>query len=332
MSASANASKDVGIGASTKGGSDGQEIVDCSGPWGRWRDVDAYEEIKDPTRPSVSSATSPNTVPPITPADSPDSRVESTTSQMAGTFLIHHGDTRLGQSPSINRSITHKNRMFGQSHWFNTCILMVRDIIDMIDEHAGGDAYTLFCEMQKCKHLAKVIKARRTPEWPCSITSELPAREVADVLLEIYFSTSETIYRVLHQPSFRKQYEACWEPDAKRDPTFLVLLKLVLAIGSAVYDDKFTLRPMAFRWVYEAETWLANPTLKHRLGFDFYQIYILLLLARERVGSSEDMNWISAGGLYRVAVCTLLLVIIAKTIQNLPCLWQFAQFDMPKSY
>ncbi|PVH92178.1 hypothetical protein DM02DRAFT_620098, partial [Periconia macrospinosa] len=250
------------------------------------------------------SSTSPPRPAEFTPVTTPGSHVETVTRSHAftGTIHIHHGDPRLGQTPVVNRSISHKNRMFGGSHWYTSCAFLMISLITMIDEHLFERTYELVYNMQKCKHLAKLIKARWTPEWPCSIASKLPTREVADVLLEHYFSTVETFYRVLHQPSFRKDYEAVWEPGATPEPTFLVLLNLTLAIGAAVYDDRFTLRSMATRWVYEAETWLTNPTVKHRLNFEYFQISILLLLARELVGVSEDLNWISAGSLLRTAI------------------------------
>ncbi len=47
------------------------------------------------------------------------SDIETTTSPISGTFHIHH-ETRLpGEARIISRSMTHKTRLFGQSHWVN---------------------------------------------------------------------------------------------------------------------------------------------------------------------------------------------------------------------
>jgi hypothetical protein len=101
-----------------------------------------------------------------------------------------------------------------------------------------------------------------------------------------------------------EQYETIWTgtPNSDADKTFFVLVKLIFAIGAASYNGKFTLRTSAIRWVYEAEAWLANPTLKHRLGLQYFQIYCLLLLAREACAVGEDLVWISTGGLFRAAM------------------------------
>jgi hypothetical protein len=199
--------------------------------------------------------------------------------------------------------------MFGQSHWMNYGIVLIRDIGELIeaymhksDDHSEVESTNLHGGMQRCKQLARTIKSQRTPAWPCLPTPDLPSRPVADDLVDCYLRTSERTYRVLHVPSFRKDYEALWVTGTEPEKTFLVQLKLILAIGATTYSPYFHLRPSAIRWVYEAEAWLANPSLKHRLGLQYTQIHILLLIAREMVAVGEDLVWISAGSLLRSAV------------------------------
>ncbi|KAJ5691889.1 hypothetical protein N7462_001312 [Penicillium macrosclerotiorum] len=154
----------------------------------------------------------------------------------------------------------------------------------------------------KCKQLAKIIKARRTPPWPTPVTSDLPPKEVADALVDIYLRTYETIYRVLHIPSFKRDYDALWLPGKIHDTAFLVQLKLIFAIGATMYDDHFTLRTSAIRWVHEAQTWSSEPEFKSRLTIQFLQTSILLLLARESVGVDGSLTWISVGNVMRTAM------------------------------
>ncbi|KAH8434070.1 fungal specific transcription factor domain-containing protein [Aspergillus melleus] len=110
------------------------------------------------------------------------------------------------------------------------------------------------------------------------------------------------MHRILHVPSFRRDYEALWIAEAKPDPGFLVQLKLVFAIGAATYDENFSLRSSAVRWVYEALTWISEPEFKSRLGIQFVQTNILLLIARETIGIGRDSIWVSAGELLRRAM------------------------------
>lgn len=150
--------------------------------------------------------------------------------------------------------------------------------------------------------MAKVIKSRRAPRWPTPPTPDLPPKDVADELVDCYLRTTETVYRILHVPTFRRDYEAVWVSGAEPDTAFLVQLKLVLAIGATTYDENFSLRVSASRWVYEAQTWASEPEFKSRLGIQSLQTNLLLLLARETAGIGGGLTWISAGALLRTAV------------------------------
>lgn len=157
--------------------------------------------------------------------------------------------------------------------------------------------------IDKCKTLGRVIKSQRSPSWPCVPTPELPPKHLADGLVGRYLETIETVYRVLHIPSFKRDYEAIWaKPDTQPETYFLVQLKLVLAIGAVTYDPKFSLRTEATRWIYEAQTYLSEPVFKSRLRIQTVQTRILLLLAMEFVDVSGDSIWISAGSLIRTAI------------------------------
>lgn len=106
----------------------------------------------------------------------------------------------------------------------------------------------------------------------------------------------------MHIPTFRRDYAALWASDTPPNTAFMVQLKLILAIGAAMHDTKFSLRTSAIRWVYEAQTWLSDPAFKSRLNIQTLQISILLLFAREAAGIGEDMVWVSAGSLLRTAI------------------------------
>lgn len=172
----------------------------------------------------------------------------------------------------------------------------------MIDPIINDENSKAVIDMQKCKHLGKMIKERRKPPWPTPLTSDLPPKELADSLVDIYLRTTETIYRVFHIPTFKRDYESVWSAGRSPDSAFLVQLKLTLAIGATMYDDRFTLRRSAIRWVHEAQTWISEPEFKSRLHIQFLQTQILLLLAREFVGVEGSFIWVSAGELIRNAM------------------------------
>lgn len=62
------------------------------------------------------------------------------------------------------------------------------------------------------------------------------------------------------------------------------------------------MRVEATRWVFEAQAWLSIPSFKSRLGIQYLQINILVLLSREFIDVGSELVWISAGSIFRVAV------------------------------
>lgn len=58
------------------------------------------------------------------PVSTPNSSIETISSRLGGTFHIHRESRSLVQPQNIIRSVTHKNRQFGQSHWINIILLV----------------------------------------------------------------------------------------------------------------------------------------------------------------------------------------------------------------
>lgn len=181
-------------------------------------------------------------------------------------------------------------------------ISQFRDLIEILEPALRMRTSSFLASMNKSKVLARVIKKQRTPEWPTVPTKDLPSKPLCDQLLAGYLRTMESVYRVLHIPSFQKDYEDLWQNPTGSSTSFMMLLKLVLTIGATIHDDKFSLRVEATRWVYEAQTWLSSPDFKSRLGVQYLQIGILLLLARQFINVGSELVWITAGSLFRTAV------------------------------
>ncbi|KAH6678168.1 hypothetical protein B0J14DRAFT_316481 [Halenospora varia] len=267
----------------------------------RSEDTDV-ESIKDKIRrleEQLSKATARST--PF-PATSSSTNIETKTSSLGGEFHIEFESRFFGQVQSIPRSTAHKARLFGQSHWINMAILVSEGIFEILEPHIKDDTSKTFTTLYRCKYLSKTIKTRRAPPWPCPPTADLPPKTITDELIDCYLRTIERVYRILHVPTFRKDYEALWLASPEPGSAFLVQLKLVLAIGAVTYDDQFSLRTSAIRWVYEAQTWCSKPKFKSRLSIQSLQTKILLLLAEEIVGVGADPIWTSSGALLRTAV------------------------------
>ena len=161
----------------------------------------------------------------------------------------------------------------------------------------------IYSALERCKQLGRLIKAQR---FPASITLEVgqavPPQSGAFRLVEAYFRTFESVYRILHVPTFWKDYQSYWSNPAGADKSFIIQLQLCMAIGTCFQDDVLHLRQSAAQWIYEAQYWLASPYEKSRMNMAGLQIMCLLHLAREACGVGGDLTWVSLGSTLRTAM------------------------------
>jgi hypothetical protein len=161
--------------------------------------------------------------------------------------------------------------------------------------------------VKKCKEMARVVKAERpiTSYTLPDFKSHMPSRETADQLVQLYFQSFESTYRILHRGFFYKEYEQYWNDPAAAKDSFTLKLLLVLAIGTAFYDDAANgnaLRSFAPQWIYAAQAWLSAPFQKARLNVVGLEVQCLLIIARQSHSLENDFLWTSVGTLMRNAM------------------------------
>jgi hypothetical protein len=108
---------------------------------------------------------------------------------------------------------------------------------------------------------------------------------LCDELVRLYLRTFETVYRILHVPSFRHQYAAFQSDPSAANPIFVAQLLLVCAIGSCLYGGgpdipRYSLHASALRWIAATQAWIASPSEKSRLNLCGLQTQCLLLVAK----------------------------------------------------
>ncbi|GKT59719.1 C6 zinc finger domain-containing protein [Colletotrichum tofieldiae] len=161
----------------------------------------------------------------------------------------------------------------------------------------------LYSDLEKCKRLARVIKARRTPAFSSISTGKsVPSRELADVLIDIYLRTFESIHRIVHIPTFKADYERYWENPSEASDAFVILMQLCMGIGATMYDERFTLRSLAIQWFWEGMFWLITPCEKSKMTITGLQIRCLMHYLRHTANVGCDLSWIGAGALVRTAM------------------------------
>ncbi|KLU82447.1 hypothetical protein MAPG_01519 [Magnaporthiopsis poae ATCC 64411] len=206
------------------------------------------------------------------------------------------------KGPDQSKGRLFKTHYYGQSHWMHIAPLFT--VVTEIFSIPPGHPLAVSERVRKCKSLARLIKSARIRALDEPGNSEIPSREICDQLVAAYMRTFETVYRILHIPTFYRDYHKYWEDPAGRSDAFVNQLKLVLAIGACFHDDAFKMRNLSARWIQEAHSWLLSPltALKSRLVLTTLQTMCLLHLARQTTGSGGDLVWISAGEVVRMAI------------------------------
>ncbi|OAQ97209.1 hypothetical protein LLEC1_05637 [Akanthomyces lecanii] len=195
-----------------------------------------------------------------------------------------------------------KGRYIGQSHWMNIAASFPVELSMLRNqERSQGE---LFQVLHQCKTICQSIKASRLqqPLTLLNIGKDMLPREICDDLVNAYMGTYEGVLRVLHIPTFKKEYAAYWENPLGANEALIVLMQLCMVLGSSVRDRTAALKATTTRWIYEAHIWLILPPEKSRMTLPGIQIMCLLTLAKMTCGVSADLTWVMAGSLLRTAM------------------------------
>lgn len=169
-------------------------------------------------------------------------------------------------------------------------------------------AAEIIASVENCRTLRKRVKqhhyVKAEDPFP-AVMDNMPSQEICDRLVSSYLRTFELVYRVVHIPSFWKQYRKYWEHPQGGSVGFKMKLLLILALGCSVEGDEgivTLVRPYISQWVYIAQWWLTGPTERSTAGLEGLQVYCLLILSRQAhsIGNSGS-NWTLSGSLLHFA-------------------------------
>lgn len=137
------------------------------------------------------------------------------------------------------------------------------------------------------------------------LESLLPTKEEADALITVYLDQFEQVHRIVHIPTFRKEYEKYWEPSSEhRYAAFTALILSMMAVSSCVHTHehlKFigmmsNARHWAERWIKTCDTWSSRQSQKHR-RLIHYQVACLLYLGKRVNTIKKKRFWTGSGAL-----------------------------------
>ncbi|OIW27202.1 hypothetical protein CONLIGDRAFT_633539 [Coniochaeta ligniaria NRRL 30616] len=137
----------------------------------------------------------------------------------------------------------------------------------------------------------------------------LPSKEETDAGVSLYLEQFEQVHRIVHIPSFRREYAKFWDPKETRYAAFTVLVLAILSVTSCICTHsppKFeklvsNAHSRALRWITACEDWEQKQSQKHRRLIN-YQISCLLYLSKRINTVKKKRFWKGAGALVLDAV------------------------------
>ncbi|PYH72901.1 uncharacterized protein BO88DRAFT_172321 [Aspergillus vadensis CBS 113365] len=221
------------------------------------------------------------------------------------------GELAIAAAPPRLHSSSKKMKLFGPTHYMHTM-----DKLQLVGslETRGPQPLCpelkaeLTAQIKELHHLRGSVKAAQSPRLNDPVPdllSTIPSRSVCDELVQCYLRTFESIYRIVHIPSFNKEYQQFWDHPPATPTPFLMKLALILAIGTTFHPQRgkagkeYDTR-LIQTWIYAAQWWLTGPTEKNTFNLDGLQIFCLLILARQ-LGSPGPSLYLSAASLLQTA-------------------------------
>lgn len=133
----------------------------------------------------------------------------------------------------------------------------------------------------------------------------LPSKEETDALVSVYLDQFEQVHRIVHIPTFTKEYAQYWQPGTKqRHAAFTALVLAMMAVASCVHthpDLKFigmmsNARHWAEKWIWAIDSWYTKQSQKHR-RLIHYQVACLLYLGKRVNTIKKKRFWTGSGAL-----------------------------------
>lgn len=160
-----------------------------------------------------------------------------------------------------------------------------------------------------CRKMRETIRTQQTVplgEPVPYLIGTFPERELCDELVDAYLRTFEVMYRILHVPTFHREYEQFWanRSTGQFHPSLRIKLALVFAIGTTFNPARHKnerLCRLAQVWIHAAQWWLTGPSERSVTNVDGAQIACLLVLARQTTSVGTG-SWLFADIAMRVAM------------------------------
>lgn len=161
----------------------------------------------------------------------------------------------------------------------------------------------------KDRKMRTEVREKLALEPDLLLESLLPTKEESDALVTVYLDIFEQLHRIIHIPTFRRDYAKFWDSPETRPPgarraAFTALVLSIMSISCCLYSHptiKFIgmmsdNHSSAVKWVTAVDDWLARQSQKHR-KLIHYQIACLLYIGKRVNTIKKKRFWTGAGAL-----------------------------------
>lgn len=145
-------------------------------------------------------------------------------------------------------------------------------------------------------------------EQELNLFSLLPSRSVTDELVVFYLDRLEHTHRVVHIPSFKRDYAKFWAEERPRHPAMAALVLAVISVSTSVSAGQPGAAPVAAPhgsmpplWISACEGWIQQQSPKHR-SMAHYQVRCLVYMAKRVNNIGKKWFWKDTGSLVHDAV------------------------------
>jgi hypothetical protein len=139
----------------------------------------------------------------------------------------------------------------------------------------------------------------------------IPRKGIVDAAVDLYFNQVEYTYRILHEPSFRVDYQCFWQPQEQktRKASFAALLTLIVALSKCLSTDREVVfvgdrsaqRESAAHLIEICDAWLVHHP-RNQLNLEYFQLQCLSLLAKRANSIKMKQAWVYSGDVMRLAI------------------------------
>lgn len=249
---------------------------------------------------------------------------------------LYSGYGSVAGAPTTIRGLSVKGnlrtRFFGQNS-SRVLLNLFDEAREFLFSKSGGssdDIHDLFVQLHKIHKT--ISEDHRRALTPISVFTDsllpvqkrmadiLPNKAICDRLLDAYITVSEGLYRVIHVPTFRAEYETFWQQHQQqgglphlqqRGPVseaFLPRLLCMLSLGARFDTEKRGLSQDRSDGIHAptacvlARAWLDSLRGKQLVDLETLQCEVLLLHATRMVSSRNQESWTQLGFIVRMAM------------------------------